>query len=529
MPLNLAFLALFINGLIAAKAVALVSRAPAAWALFALALTLAIRSLAGAVTPLGMHGEGLALGALVAATILCFWAALHSESLVRRGPWLASFPILAMLAGCLDACFHVLPHPVAMRSYPPADWLPWAAVVLPLSILAALPRISHFRLDEWVPYRTLLPLLLLVAWLGPALPLSRPFSPALALEAWCELGVLVMVRTTLRHESLGRLPMFLLMVLIPALAGTWAAVRLHAAADLPAPAIAALAAGLAGLVAAVLAVLLRDEIETQIARLFSPNLQAAQERTRQLELELLAARAALRQAEREAVLGEVVLSVAHQIKNPLGPMKGYAQMLARDLEQVGTMEQRERMDKGLRIILSEIDRIDRQVKELMTFAGRRPPRRDRVDLNRLIERAVLFAAPERTGVAVALHLEANPSSIIGDFDRLHEAFLNLILNAVEAMAGSIRQHLTVSSCLEENGVLVRVVDTGVGIPSEDRDRIFEPFFSRRNGGFGLGLPIARSAIQECGGRLTCRSEVGVGTEFAVWLPISCGKEVKEVQ
>jgi signal transduction histidine kinase len=141
-----------------------------------------------------------------------------------------------------------------------------------------------------------------------------------------------------------------------------------------------------------------------------------------------------------------------------------------------------------------------------------------VDLNRILERAVHFVSPENRGISVQLALSPSAPPVIGDPDRLHEAFLNLILNAVEAMAGREQRRLAVSSKALDEGLEVRVSDTGVGIAPEDMDRIYEPFFSRRSDGFGLGLAIARSVITECGGRLSCTSEVGAGTTFYAWLP-----------
>jgi two-component system nitrogen regulation sensor histidine kinase NtrY len=218
-------------------------------------------------------------------------------------------------------------------------------------------------------------------------------------------------------------------------------------------------------------------------------------------------------------VGEVVLSVAHQIKNPLGPMKGYAQMISAEVQHIEPPDRRERMEKGLRIILEESERIDRQVHELLTFAGRRQLRKESVNVNRLLERAVAFVSPETREVAVELALAQDILEVTADPDHLHEAFLNLILNAVEAMAETDNDSvLSLSTKLEEGRVYIQVTDTGGGIAEEDFSQIFEPFFSRKRGGFGLGLAITRSVIQDMNGEIECESEFGEGSVFTIIFP-----------
>ena len=359
----------------------------------------------------------------------------------------------------------------------------------------------------------------MIALVSEALPDRFFFPSAVAIEAWCTIGVLILARTSLKDESFGRIPMFLVMAIVPGVVGVWVA---HKAAQIDSGeplVIVSITAGATALAAAIMAVLLREEIEASVTRLLSPNLKAAQERSRQLETELLAAREAQRITEREALVGEVVLSVAHQIKNPLGPMKGYAQMISAEVQHVEPSDRRERMEKGLRIILEESERIDRQVHDLLTFAGRRQLREESVNVNRLLERAVAFVSPETREVAVELNLAQDLLEVTADPDHLHEAFLNLILNAVESMAESDNESvLSLTTKLEEGRVIIQVADTGDGIAEEDLTQIFEPFFSRKRGGFGLGLSITRSVIQDMNGEIECVSESGEGSVFSVKFP-----------
>ena len=514
---NLSILAFFINGLIAVKALTMVRRTHVGWLLASLAITLQMRSVARLDPILPLQWQGLSLSSFVLAFALCAWASLRPDSVARRGPWLMAVPGLSVAFGLLDAWLKILPEGQVVKDYPPANWAHWPAAALVLSLLVIAPRLRNVRREEWAQYQVLLPGLLFLSLISGANARLFHLPPAVAIEAWCELGVLVLARIALRNESLGRIPMLLVMLIVPTLAGVWVTVKLIGS-EAPLAHAAAVAASTTAFVAAVIAVLLREEVERHLTRFFSPSLQAAQERALRLEKEVLAARETLRSTEREAMLGEVVLSLAHQIKNPLGPMKGYAQMLEQEVGQVEPESRRERMRKGLRIILEEAERIDRQVKDLMTFAGRKTPRRENVEVNRLLERAVHFVSPEGRGIAVELDLSPLSPTVVGDPDRLHEAFLNLILNAVEAMSDVGRKRLRVSSRAADDGLTARIADTGAGIAAEDLDSIYEPFFSRRRGGFGLGLAIVRSVINECGGRINCQSEVDVGTEFTVWLP-----------
>ena len=499
-------------------------RERSAWCLAALALTLMLRSLARLEPVCPGNWQGLALSSILLSLLLAAWVSMDAETVVARGVWLLLMPLLCIFAWGLDCGIELLPKAIVARDYPPGDWAHWPYVLLALGAVSVFPKLRKFRQEEWVQYQALLPVLL---FLSLAFEGSRGrfhLPPAIAVEAWCELGVLVLARTSLKNESFGKVPMFLVMAVIPSLMGLWVSMKVTGSQDARLWPALGIGACTTGLTAAVMAVLLREEVERRVTRLFSPNLRAAQERALELEKELSSTREALRQTEREAVLGEVVLSVAHQIKNPLGPMKGYAQMMSTELDQVEPVERRERLGKGLRVILEEVERIDRQVRELLTFAGRKTPRRDRVDVSRLLDRAVHFVSPETRGVRVEMDIGSPLPEVIGDADRLHGAFLNLILNAVEAMSETPCKVLRVSAHPRDGGLAIGIADTGVGISPEDLEQIYEPFFSRRKGGFGLGLPIVRSVASECGGTLTCISSPGTGTEFRVQLPAAEDEE-----
>ncbi len=466
--------------------------------------------------------EGLALGSLVCAFTLCAAFALLRERMVNAGGLCLVVPVAAACIGASDWAWEWLPEfSISFRDYPPRQWANWPVALLLASTAVAAPEFRKFKETEWVQFHFLLPILLVIALVSEAMPERFFFPSAVAIEAWCTIGVLIQARTSLKDESFGRIPMFLVMAIVPGVVGVWVAHKVAQVESGEPLVIVSLTAGATALAAAIMAVLLREEIEASVTRLLSPNLKAAEERSRQLESELLAAREAQRITEREALIGEVVLSVAHQIKNPLGPMKGYAQMIEAEVQHIEPPERRERMEKGLRIILEESERIDRQVHELLTFAGGRELRQESVDVNRLLERAVAFVSPETRDVSVVLNLAESLPEVTADSDHMHEAFLNLILNAVEAMSDTDRESvLALTTKLADGQVFIQVADTGTGIDEEDLTQIFEPFFSRKRGGFGLGLSITRSVIQEMEGEIECASEEGEGTVFTVKFPQS---------
>lgn len=262
------------------------------------------------------------------------------------------------------------------------------------------------------------------------------------------------------------------------------------------------------LVASALFMGLADPITRRVERAIFPEharLEVALEASR---TELSALRRRLERAERLALAGELAASVAHEIKNPLSPVRGYAQMLAGRLDQVDP-EARPLFDKGLGIIRSEVDRIDARVRELLDLSRAQSPALDpeaRFALAPVLRDAALVAGAEPGIERVSLGPLAPGLEVLGDADALRGALVNLIKNAGEAMeqAGHPGQ---VELRMEADGeaVRVRVLDEGPGLVATDPERAFEAFYTTKEGGTGLGLAIAKSAVQACGGRLDLRS------------------------
>lgn len=171
-------------------------------------------------------------------------------------------------------------------------------------------------------------------------------------------------------------------------------------------------------------------------------------------------------------------------------------------------------------VLEEVDRIDRLVQDLLDYV--RPKEADKLalDLHRdVILRVLEFAAPEleRRGVSQALSVAPGDTPILGDRRRLHEAFLNIVINALDAMPdGGV---LTVTVQRQDGDALVEIEDTGAGVPAEIRDRVFDPFVTAKPRGTGLGLAKVRSVVDQHDGQIDFRTEDGAGTTFTLRFPL----------
>jgi signal transduction histidine kinase len=220
-------------------------------------------------------------------------------------------------------------------------------------------------------------------------------------------------------------------------------------------------------------------------------------------------------AERLASLGTLVAGLAHEIGTPMGVIQGHAKLL----ESAVSGEQARRR---LQTIREQIGRISRIIESLLHMA--RPTRSTRgpVELAAVLEDGLSFLSEKfsRRGIAVVRSFAAVPS-VTGDAERLQQLFLNLFLNAVDAMPGG--GTLTVSALTPApDEVEVRVADTGRGIAPADLPRIFDPFFTSKPAGEGngLGLAVAQGIATEHGGRLEVESQLGKGTEFRLLLPLA---------
>ncbi len=225
----------------------------------------------------------------------------------------------------------------------------------------------------------------------------------------------------------------------------------------------------------------------------------------------------LRRSERLSALGRLTAGVAHEVRNPLAAIKLKVQMARR----AGNAPAR--LDDTFRVITEEIDRLDALVRRLLEFGRTQPLEQSKLDLCELVRhRAALFNdIAERAGVKIEFRMPTEAVTVEGDRERLAQVLDNLIRNALTAMPGGGRLALSCQAASTEDGLAVArlaVEDTGLGIPSEDHERIFEPFFTSSETGTGLGLAIAREIVEAHGGHLNYVNRASAGALFLMELP-----------
>jgi signal transduction histidine kinase len=232
----------------------------------------------------------------------------------------------------------------------------------------------------------------------------------------------------------------------------------------------------------------------------------------------------IREGRHMAAVGKFASQLSHEIRNPLTSVKLNLQSLQRGVES-GQIH--EAFAEPVEISLLEIGRLEGVVRGALSMARTAPPRNEPCSVHACLDGALQVLRPqfEVGRVSVALEYRAEPDRVAGEGERLRGAFLNLLLNAVEAMSSGGR--LAVSTELVEGPtgpavIRVRIADDGPGIPIELRERIFEPFFSTKEGGTGFGLALAQQTLEEHAGRLTLDESHGGpgGAVFVVDLPLA---------
>lgn len=242
-------------------------------------------------------------------------------------------------------------------------------------------------------------------------------------------------------------------------------------------------------------------------------------------LVLLENRSEAREAEldrarllRTEAIVQLAAGLAHEIGNPLNSLAIHLGLLKKEVKDLPPAHA-ERIRKSVDILNSETNRLDRFVRNFLK-ATRKPPLRYRLEnLNQVVEAAIEVMRPECEAGGVALQFVSDPDlpSFLLDRERLHQAFLNLIKNAAEAMPkGGL---LKISLTHRDNIAVISFQDQGPGISDKDLPHIFEPYFTTKAQGTGLGLMMVYDAVLEHGGRIEVNSRVGKGTTFTLLLPI----------
>ncbi|MGA7874078.1 MAG: ATP-binding protein [Desulfoferrobacter sp.] len=221
----------------------------------------------------------------------------------------------------------------------------------------------------------------------------------------------------------------------------------------------------------------------------------------------------LRRSERLASLGRLAAGVAHEIRNPLGSIKGFATILA------GRSQQDERSLEITRVMKDEVDRLNRVVTELLEFARPTEIEKRLYPCRQILEHTLQLVKSDAEHQSVVIEWQVVPDDLEAalDLDRFSQLLLNLYLNALHAMeqGGALK----VQAHLESDAVVFSVEDTGVGIEADDLPHIFDPYFTTKARGVGLGLANAHKIVEAHGGTITVSSNPGEGATFVVRLPL----------
>jgi len=220
--------------------------------------------------------------------------------------------------------------------------------------------------------------------------------------------------------------------------------------------------------------------------------------------------------EKLATVGKIAAGVAHEIRNPLTSVKGFLQMMSSELEKNGMR----REQSFTKVMLDEIERINGLVGELLLLSKPRELRMEHIDMGDLIAAMAPLIESETLLHDIQFRYECGPvPPVQADREGLKQVFYNLVKNAIDAMSEMGGGTLSILMRYEEEGrrVRVEVRDTGPGIPHYLLDRIFDAFFTTKETGTGLGLPIAQRLINDVGGKIKVTSK-GFGTTVTVELP-----------
>jgi len=237
--------------------------------------------------------------------------------------------------------------------------------------------------------------------------------------------------------------------------------------------------------------------------------QATRRRQQQAELQL-------ERSQRLSLLGRIAAGVAHEIKNPLASIKGAADIL---VDPGTSPSEREEFQ---RILRGEVKRIDSIVGEFLDFARPKELELRLIDLSELVGSTLRQVEAHAADEGLKLRKEITRDIYVnGDAEKLRQVVLNLVLNAIQA--SSKGQEIRVALGLGDRGrVVLRIADSGPGIPEAALDRVFEPFFTTKSSGTGLGLAIAKDIVERHSGEIRIESAAGRGTTAIVELPLAAG-------
>ena len=231
----------------------------------------------------------------------------------------------------------------------------------------------------------------------------------------------------------------------------------------------------------------------------------------------------LEHANRVAVMGQLTASIAHEVNQPSTAVIASAQAALRWLDR--RPPELEKVRQALARVEQNATRASEVIGRIRDLIKKAPPRKDSLAINRVIQEVIELTQgeAEKHGISVRTDFAEHLGEIVGDRVELQQVAVNLILNAIEAMSGSAQQQrdlLIRTARTDDGGVLVAVLDSGPGLPPASLERLFEPFYTTKAGGLGVGLSICRSIVESHGGRLWASERSPRGAIFQFTLPNS---------
>ncbi len=242
---------------------------------------------------------------------------------------------------------------------------------------------------------------------------------------------------------------------------------------------------------------------------------------KEIEMENELLRQEIIRTERLKTVAILASGMAHEIKNPLTPIKTFAEQLPQRLDD------KEFLLKFSRIISNEVERIDTLVTELLDYAKPTPPKLKTSNIHQLIDHTIDFLNNDliKNQITLSKDYQLPTSQLIRiDENQFRQVFLNIFLNAIDAMPNggllTITTGFPIKSFGNDRNCIITIEDTGKGIAAEDIAHIFDPFFSKKDRGTGLGLAITHEIIKNHNGKILVESQVAAGTKFIIELPIT---------
>lgn len=266
---------------------------------------------------------------------------------------------------------------------------------------------------------------------------------------------------------------------------------------------------------------LKEKDETySLALSFNTMLDHLQLTQESLEKSIELLREKQKETEKHASMGLLVSGVAHELNNPLNNISLTAETIMDDLKGLSHEELKEHIED----ILKETERAQHIVGNLLDFAGaRRTGAKRKLDIISVVKDSINLIANQLKVNNISLNQDINDGTLYvkGNRNKLEQVFINIMVNAIQAMEEGGTLSISVKPDMDNKHVLIKISDTGHGIPEEEIGKIFDPFFTtkHRGEGTGLGLSVSKSLIEEHRGEIEVESKVGVGSTFTVKLPL----------